>query len=912
MQNESKERLETIFHAACSRPAGGERHAYLDGACEGDADLRSRVDVLLAAHDEASGFLDAPAVESKREGPGSTIGPYKLLQEIGEGGMGVVYMAQQEHPVRRKVALKVIKLGMDTKQVIARFEAERQALAMMEHTNIARVLDAGATEAGRPYFVMELVRGVPIDEYCDAQKLSTEERLALFVDVCRAVQHAHQKGIIHRDIKPTNVLVTSHDGVPIPKIIDFGVAKATNQRLTERTLFTEFHQIIGTPEYMSPEQAEMSGTDVDTRSDIYSLGVLLYRLLTGTTPVDAKALRTAGFQEMTRMIREDEPQAPSTRISKLGPESDEFGKHRRSDAGALSRQARGDLDWIVMKAIEKDRTRRYETASAFAEDVVRHLANRPVEAGPPGSLYRARKFVHRNRKAVAAAGLLSLAIALGLAGTLAGFLKARGEAERSGRVSDALQDVLAITDTTSAASRGAVEASLLNVRDVFGEEHATYAAVLDTLAMRMHDAGDFERAVELFEESLAIWKQLHGERHPNVANTLAHLGGSLRARGENAKAEDALRAALGIFDGISDAPGLAGYDARVALAELLANRGAYTEADELLGQSLAILAASPTPLHFQTLQVLERRVGVQLAQTSMDATETLQALYDETRAFYPDDNPLLAITALGYGRYLAQHGDQEGGATYLREAVQRFRAHDDPPVVYFVTACDSLFQILRNETDEAKMIEADDLLRDIIEYGADLLGVDGLVSTQRYYSIRLMERGHDLPALETMLAGHKVLLDAGRDLDERETMRDGLTFVAAMAARKPGLDASVYVRALEAIERALLDEPEHPAMRVVHGMVLYRQGEFESAAEALDLAKPLSKYSGGLARKLSPGDHAFRAMASARLGDLDLARAELALLRKAVERKRENPELSAILREAEALIEPDSSSGEDD
>ena len=427
MQNDSRPELETIFHDASARVRGAEREAYLDGACGGDADLRSRVDALLEAHDAASGILDSPAVEGNREGPGTSIGNYKLLQEIGEGGMGVVYMAEQEKPVRRKVAIKVIKLGMDTKQVIARFEAERQALAMMDHPHIARVLDAGSTDAGRPFFVMELVRGIPVHEYCDKHNLATEERLGLFVDVCRAVQHAHQKGIIHRDIKPTNVLITSHDGRPVPKIIDFGVSKATNQRLTERTLFTEFHQIIGTPEYMSPEQAEMSGLDVDTRSDIYSLGVLLYQLLTGTTPADPTDLRTAAFEEMTRMIREDEPPAPSTRVSKLGEDAEKIAKSRGSDVRSLSKHFRGDLDWIVMKALEKDRTRRYENASAFAEDVNRHLDNRPVEAGPPGASYRFLKFARRNRKTVAASLVLVLVVGLGLAGTTAGFFAlARG------------------------------------------------------------------------------------------------------------------------------------------------------------------------------------------------------------------------------------------------------------------------------------------------------------------------------------------------------------------------------------------------------------------------------------------------------------------------------------------------------
>ena len=322
--------------------------------------------------------------------------------------MGVVYVAEQTQPVRRKVALKIIKPGMDTKQVIARFEAERQALAMMDHPNIAKVLDAGATESGRPYFVMELVRGIPITDYCDREQLSIPERLELFVLVCRAVQHAHQKGIIHRDLKPSNILVTVIDGAAVPKVIDFGVAKATGAALTERTLYTGFHQFVGTPLYMSPEQADLSGMDMDTRSDIYSLGVLLYELLTGTTPFDQETFRTAAFDEMRRIIREEEPPKPSTRLSSLGATRTTVSANRKADARHLDRTVRGELDWIVMKALEKDRRRRYETANDFAADVMRYLTDQPVEACPPSAWYPLGKFARRNRVALTTTGLVVL------------------------------------------------------------------------------------------------------------------------------------------------------------------------------------------------------------------------------------------------------------------------------------------------------------------------------------------------------------------------------------------------------------------------------------------------------------------------------------------------------------------------
>jgi serine/threonine protein kinase/WD40 repeat protein len=434
--------IETIFDEAFSRPAL-ERSAYLDGACGGDADLRDRVEALLSAADDAGEFLEQPATASAEpvradEGPGTVIGRYKLLQKVGEGGFGTVYMAEQERPVRRRVALKIIKLGMDTRQVIARFEAERQALALMDHPNIARVLDAGATEAGRPYFVMELVRGDPITDYCDRNNLQTAERLSLLKQVCHAIQHAHQKGVIHRDVKPSNILVTVADGRPIPKVIDFGIAKAISARLTERTLFTEHRQLIGTPEYMSPEQAEMSGVDVDTRTDVYSLGVLLYELLTGTTPFDRRTLRRAAFGEVQRIIREQDPPRPSTRLSSLMGDVSvrDIAHHRGTDPSSLTRTVRGDLDWIVMKCLEKDRTRRYETANGLANELQRYLDHVPVQAGPPSARYRLRKFARRNRTLatavlIIAVTLLGATVLSATFGVLAG--RARDVAEQAER-----------------------------------------------------------------------------------------------------------------------------------------------------------------------------------------------------------------------------------------------------------------------------------------------------------------------------------------------------------------------------------------------------------------------------------------------------------------------------------------------
>ncbi len=441
--NGDGKREETLFDAAVQLATPEERAAYLKAACPDDELLRQRVLALLQAHDQADETLDKPAAGlptrtmlvnpamiQPTEKAGDKIGRYKLLQQIGEGGCGVVYMADQEEPVRRRVALKVIKLGMDTRQVIARFEAERQALAIMDHPNIAKVLDAGATDTGRPYFVMELVRGIRITEYCDQNNLPTGARLDLFNSVCHAIQHAHQKGIIHRDIKPSNILVTMHDGVPVPKVIDFGIAKATEQRLTEKTLFTAFEQFMGTPAYMSPEQAEMSGLDIDTRSDIYSLGVLLYELLTGKTPFDAKELLRAGLDEMRRTIREKEPVRPSSCLSTmLDADLTTVAKHRQSEAPKLVQLVSGDLDWVVMKALEKDRTRRYETANALAMDIQRHLNHEPVAAAPPSWSYLLSKTMRKHRRTVAVASALAFLLVAGTTVSLWQAARASRQAE---------------------------------------------------------------------------------------------------------------------------------------------------------------------------------------------------------------------------------------------------------------------------------------------------------------------------------------------------------------------------------------------------------------------------------------------------------------------------------------------------
>lgn len=420
---DSKPDLQAIFQRAVELDSPEQIGDYLDNACGDNRELRAEVEVLISSHRGAGDFLGGSASQATvdlrpTEKPGTQIGRYKLLQQIGEGGMGSVYMAEQINPVQRMVALKVVKAGLDSRQIVARFEAERQSLAMMDHPNIAKVLDAGETDRGEPYFVMELVKGVPIKQYCDDNRLSTHDRIKLIVDVCSAVQHAHQKGIIHRDLKPSNILVAQYDDRPVPKVIDFGVAKATHQKLTEKTLYTQLGQIVGTLEYMSPEQAVLNQLDVDTRTDVYSLGVILYELLVGETPLSSKALRSQGLEQILRTIREQEPPRPSLRLSSQGQAATQTAAYQRTDQKSLSKTLRGDLDWVVMKSLEKDRRRRYDSASRLAEDLNNYLGGEAVEARPPTIGYRLRKNWQRNRILVSSTAAVIVALLLGLVGVL--------------------------------------------------------------------------------------------------------------------------------------------------------------------------------------------------------------------------------------------------------------------------------------------------------------------------------------------------------------------------------------------------------------------------------------------------------------------------------------------------------------
>jgi serine/threonine protein kinase/tetratricopeptide (TPR) repeat protein len=625
---------ESIFQVSRKIDAPEVRQAYLDQVCGADRGLRERLEALLRVHDQERSFLGAPPADLSItadadvppliEGPRTNIGPYKLLEPIGEGGMGSVYLAEQAHPIRRRVALKVIKPGMDSQQVIARFEVERQALALMDHPHIARVIDAGTTDAGRPYFVMDLVKGVPITEYCDQNRLTPQQRLELFISVCQAIQHAHQKGIIHRDIKPSNVLVTLQDANPVPKVIDFGIAKAIDQRLTERTLFTQFGAVVGTPEYMSPEQAGMSGLDIDTRSDIYSLGVLLYELLTGSTPLRRETLRAAGFDEILRRIREEEPPRPSTRLSHSTDTLPSISARRHIEPARLTKLVRGELDWIVMKALEKDRTRRYETASGLARDVERYLNGEPVEAGPPSAAYKLKKYALKHRAGLATA--VGFAVVLVAATVISSWLAIRAARaaqrerqaldtarERLGQIekaNDLLASIFRDLDPDAEEKQGKPLRAILGERLDRAAEQLDSQAIGDplTVAKLQHILGRTQLSLGFAQEAIALAakarrtrEQMLGPDHPHTLSSRNVLAIAYRDAGQTAEAivlyQETLKLATTKLG--PDHPSTLASRNNLALAYL--DAGQTAEAIALHQETLKLTTAKLGPDHPNTL-----------------------------------------------------------------------------------------------------------------------------------------------------------------------------------------------------------------------------------------------------------------------------------------------------------------------
>jgi serine/threonine protein kinase/Flp pilus assembly protein TadD len=741
--NDAKVSEESVFSGALLLPPA-QREDYLKAVCGEDEALRTRVHVLLKADAQTEGAMTEPAAlppgktivlpPPPGEKPGDRIGHYKILQLIGEGGCGAVYMAEQEQPVRRRVALKVIKLGMDTKNVIARFELERQALALMDHPNIAKIFDGGSTETGRPFFVMELVRGIKITDYCDQHNLTTAARLDLFSQVCRAIQHAHQKGIIHRDIKPSNILVALHDGVPVPKVIDFGIAKATDLRLTDKTVFTQFEQFIGTPAYMSPEQAEMSGLDIDTRSDIYSLGVLLYELLTSQTPIRPAELMSAGLEAMRRLLREKEPPRPSTCLSTMiNQELTTVAKHRQAAAPKLIHLVRGDLDWIVMKALEKDRSRRYETAVGFAADIEHFLKNEPVLARSPSAWYRFQKLVRRNKLACAAAAAVSLSILLGLAVSTGLYLRekearhqADNAAEKSRQVSLFLENMLKAVGPAVALGRDTallreiLDQTAARVTTDLRNEPEVEAEICDTLGEVYRELGSPGNAEEFHSDSRALQAKISGGKLADAARSLNDLAVVLRDEGRLAEAESLHREALALRRKIY---GNNNSDVAVSLNNLalvLRSEDKLAEAERTHLEALTLQRklfgkeSLPAATSLNNLALTLRDEG-----RFADAETSLrQALAIEQRELGESD-PRLGVTMDNLAFLLLQAGNLSEATVLANRSLVLQRKLFGPEHPAVATAMNDLAMIL---TAQGHLAEAEQLHRDALAMRRKLLG----------------------------------------------------------------------------------------------------------------------------------------------------------------------------------------------
>jgi eukaryotic-like serine/threonine-protein kinase len=859
----------TIFNDALELSDLVARETFVREACAGDAALRIRVDKLLQAHEEAGGFFSQP-LNSRRATAatspltalsiakaGDIIGRYKLLEQIGEGGCGVVYMAEQTEPVRRRVALKVIKLGMDTRQVVGRFEAERQALAMMEHPNIARVLDAGSTESGRPYFVMELVRGVKITEFCDRQKLSTEERLELFIRVCHAVQHAHQKGIIHRDLKPSNILVTIVDGVPVPKVIDFGIAKATsNQPLTDKTLFTAFQQFIGTPAYMSPEQTEMSGVDIDTRADLYSLGVLLYELLTGRTPFDQHELLAAGLDGMRRIIREQEPARPSTRLSAMAADAlTTTAQHRHVEPPRLVYLVRGELDWIVMKALEKDRARRYETANSLATDVQRFLADEPVLACPPSTGYRVRKLIRRNKASALAAAFIVLAI---LAGTLVSVWQAV-RADRERRIAEANeQRAVAASEAERKAKQSAEarEAETMAVLD-FVEKKILAAARPDGYPGGLGRDVTLRKALEiaLADEALHDQPLIEARLRRTLSTTFANLGEAGIAAQHAEKARTIYSKHLGL-----DHPDT--LSSMHNLAACYSALGRQVEALELREETLAGMKAR---LGFDDPKTLSAMNSLALSYAAVGRPAEALKLHQETLALLTTKLGSNHLQTLGSMNNLAlafsSVGRYDEALKLGQETLELTKARLGPEHPRTLACMDSLAAIYGAS---GRLTASVKLYDETVMLMKTRLGRDNTTTLSAMNALAggLAALGRHAEAVgiyEETLA----LRESRLGPDHGDTV-SSIDKLARLLATSRDLNVGNAKRAVELAKRAVAVSPHGDYWNTL-GIAHYRASDHKAAVAALE--KSMELRNGG-----DSFDWFFLAMAHWQLGDKEKAR----------------------------------------
>jgi serine/threonine protein kinase/tetratricopeptide (TPR) repeat protein len=694
-------RVKEIFLEAVEEAGPEGREARLRERCGNDTALRRQVEALLRQHEEAGSFLEPPPFACASGGPdtssaprgdfaglaegvGTHVGPYELVQKLGEVGMGAVWVAEQSEPVKRRVALKVIKPGMDSERVIRRFGQERQALALMDHENIAKVLDAGATPEGRPYFVMELIEGVPITHYCDEHRLTLRERLELFVPVCQAVQHAHQKGVLHRDVKPSNVLVAERAGRPVPKVIDFGVAKALHRRLADQSMSTEAGALVGTLEYMSPEQAESSGLDVDTRADVYALGVLLYELLTGTTPFDRKRLRETAFPETLRIIREEEPPRPGARLAESEEALASLAALRRTDPGRLRKEVHGELDWIALKCLEKDRTRRYETADGLARDVERYLADEPVEACPPSRRYRLGKFLRKHRAGVVTAGAVFLALVAGIAGTTAGLMRAL-DAEQLAR------DRLGRAEIAEAAA-GAARDNALGAAHEAREAEADMKAFGDFLVGNVLATprpmgvqlgqGVSVTVAEALEAAEGQIDKVFAGRPKAEATARQAVGVTWRNLGKYAAAERHLRRALELRDRALGPDDPLTLDSRNSLAVTLDQAGSPGAAIELHQQILDASRRTLGPDHLDTLTAMSNLGACYNNAGELEkALPLLEETFSRQQALLSVDHPDTLKTAAHLGSCYLDAGEWTKALPLVEQALPMQEALIGPAIL---------------------------------------------------------------------------------------------------------------------------------------------------------------------------------------------------------------------------------------